>query len=278
VLGGLLSVVFVYYFRSSSLIVSWPLVLLLGLLLAGNEIWKKRFAQLDFRVTVLFLLFLFYSIFTVPLLFGEIGTKMFLLSVAFAVSALGIYILVLTSVAMSALKANGIRLFMALSFSSLIVVVFYFMNIIPPIPLVTRADGVYHSLIKTDNGGYLAGSEVTDWKERYFPFFYPAMYHRTFGEPVYFYSAVYAPTVLYTSITHVWQYYDESDGWVTASRISFPISGGRDAGYRGYSQKASTHPGLWRVLVETEDGRTLSRRTFTIVEVGSPPDTMTVNL
>ncbi len=279
VFGGLLSVVFVYYFRSSALLVSWPLILLLGILFVGNEIWKKRLERLEFQIAVFFTLFLFFSIFAVPLLVDAIGTGIFLLSVALSIVVLGIVILLLSAVAWQELKQNALRIFLIPTTSALLVVGLYFTDILPPIPLVTRADGVYHSLLKNNEGGYVASAEIVSWRELYFPLFFPPVYHRTNNEPVYFYSAVYAPTKLRTPIIHLWQYWNTQSGeWQTSSRISFPINGGREAGYRGYSQKESVDAGLWRVLVQTEDGRTLSRKTFTVASVLAPPDTTTILL
>ena len=279
IFGGLLSTIFVYYFRSSSLFVSWPLVILLGALLAGNEIWQKRFIQLDFQVTILFILFLFYAIFTVPLVFGEISARMFLISVAFALSMLGGYIIILSSIAIKALQRSAVKLLISLCATAAVFVACYFMNIIPPIPLVTRSDGVYHSVTRDSAGGYLGVSERPNWKERYLSFLNPAVYHRTQHEPVYFYSAVYAPAALTTPITHLWQYWDVTTSeWTNAGKIEFPISGGRRDGYRGYSQKDFAAAGLWRVTVQTSDGRVLSRKKFIITDVEQPPESGTVKL
>lgn len=277
--GGLLSTIFVYYFRSSSLLVSWPLVILLGILLAGNEIWQKRFARLDFQVTILFILFLFYAIFTVPLVFGEISTRMFLVSVAFTLSMLGGYIFILSGVALKELQKSAIKLVFSLCATAAVFVTCYFMNIIPPIPLVTRIDGVYHSVTRDSEGGYLGVSERLTWREEYLSYWNPVVYHRTQNEPVYFYSAVYAPAELTTPITHLWQYFDEAKGeWTDAGKIEFPIRGGRAGGYRGYSQKDFAPAGLWRVTVQTSDGRVLSRKKFSIIDTELPPESGTVKL
>ena len=277
--GGLLSTIFVYYFRSSSLFVSWPLVILLGALLAGNEIWKKRFAQLDFQVTILFILFLFYAIFTVPLVFGEISTRMFLISVAFALSVLGMYVVILSSITITELRKNAMKLLLSLCGTALVFVICYVMNIIPPIPLVTRTDGVYHSVTRDSTGSYVGVAEESTWNERYLSFFNPAVYHRTQHEPVYFYSAVYAPAALTTPITHLWQYWDETKGrWIDAGKVVFPISGGRSDGYRGYSQKEFAAAGLWRVSVQTSDECVLSRKKFIITDADLPAESETVKL
>lgn len=277
--GGLLSTIFVYYFRSSSFFISWPLVILLGLLLAGNEIWQKRFAQLDVQVTILFILFLFYSIFTVPLVFGEMSTRMFLISVAFALSMLLGYIIILSGIAIKEIQKSAVKLLLALFGSAAVFVACYFMNIIPPIPLVTRADGVYHSITRDSEGGYLGVSEPLTWGEKYLSFWNPVVYHRTLNEPVYFYSAIYTPAELTTPITHFWQYFDEANGeWIDGGRVEFPISGGRADGYRGYSEKDFTAAGLWRVTIQTSDGRVLSRKKFSIIDTEQPPQSGTVRL
>ena len=84
--------------------------------------------------------------------------------------------------------------------------------------------------------------------------------------PIFFFSAISAPTALNTSITHEWQYRDEQNGaWKTSAEIHFPIAGGRDGGYRAYSQKDSITPGRWRVNVLTKDGQSLGSYTFTVV-------------
>ncbi len=277
--GGLLSTIFVYYFRSSSFFISWPLVILLGLLLAGNEIWQKRFAQLDFQVTILFILFLFYAIFTVPLVFGEMSTRMFLISVAFTLTMLGGYIIILSGIAIKEIQKSAVKLLIALFGSAAVFVGCYFMNIIPPIPLVTRTDGVYHSITRDSNGGYVGVTEPLTWREKYLPYWNPVVYHRTQNEPVYFYSAIYAPAELTTPITHFWQYFDETKGeWTDGGKIAFPINGGRADGYRGYSEKDVAAAGLWRVTIQTSDGRVLSRKKFSIIDTDLPPESGTVKL
>ena len=92
------------------------------------------------------------------------------------------------------------------------------------------------------------------------------------GDPLYFYSAVFAPTKLKTTIVHRWQYFDRvREEWVTASDIPFPISGGRGEGYRGYSMKTALFPGLWRVQVMTERGAVIGRFRFEIFSATETP-------
>ncbi|MBI2120589.1 MAG: DUF2914 domain-containing protein [Parcubacteria group bacterium] len=144
----------------------------------------------------------------------------------------------------------------------------YFTNSIPPIPLSLKDAGPYHSLQKSKTGDYILTGEQAHW----YDFFKPHQeVHWTYGDPIYFYSAVFAPTKLSTGIAHNWQYYDSEEGkWVETGTFHFGISGGRELGYRGYSIKANIRPGLWRVDVVTDRGQVIGRTKFVIIEVQTP--------
>ena len=136
----------------------------------------------------------------------------------------------------------------------------YVLNILPPLPLSLKEAGVYHAITRTANG-YVVAEEEQPW----YVFLQPqGTIHLPAGSPVYFYSAVFAPTRLTeTRITHHWQYFDtQGDKWMSRSRIEFPIAGGTDGGYRGYSLKTNVTPGLWRVRVETARGKYSARNVF----------------
>jgi hypothetical protein len=135
----------------------------------------------------------------------------------------------------------------------------YFLDVIPPVPLVNKDIAVGHSLTKTD-GAYVLRQEKTPWwvfwrrvsKEL----------HVKPGERIYCVSAVFAPTGLDTRLYHRWSHYDDNRGWVTTSHIGFDLAGGREGGYRGYTWKQNLAPGEWRVAVETENGRTVAVHRF----------------
>ena len=121
-----------------------------------------------------------------------------------------------------------------------------------------------HSVVRVDDGYRLSVEphSLTDY------FQLSATYHRTPGEPVYRWTSVFAPTKLSTAIVHNWQY-KEGSSWKTVSTISFPIVGGSDGGYRGYSMKENLETGSWRVSVETARGQVIGRVRFDIVDVGA---------
>jgi hypothetical protein len=51
---------------------------------------------------------------------------------------------------------------------------------------------------------------------------------------------------------------------------AFEIHGGREGGYRGFSMKRAVVPGLWRVEVETQEGRIIGRIDFRVVPGARP--------
>ncbi|MEX1120347.1 MAG: DUF2914 domain-containing protein, partial [Candidatus Paceibacterota bacterium] len=74
-----------------------------------------------------------------------------------------------------------------------------------------------------------------------------------------------------TPIFHIWEEFEpEADIWRQRGRFNFSVSGGRIAGYRGYSEKTVTE-GLWRCSVETGRGALLGRVKVS-VEKGTAPD------
>jgi hypothetical protein len=86
------------------------------------------------------------------------------------------------------------------------------------------------------------------------------------GEKVFVFTAVFAPSGLSTLLRHQWQYFnDVTNVWETRSDVRFTIHGGRDGGFRGYSEKYDPEPGSWRVNVLTEHGQIVGRIRFTVV-------------
>ena len=65
---------------------------------------------------------------------------------------------------------------------------------------------------------------------------------------------------------------------MTKAVIAYPVFGGRDGGYRGYSSALITEVGQWRVNVETADGRRITRLPFTAELTASAPSLETITL
>jgi len=151
--------------------------------------------------------------------------------------------------------------------------VFYFTSLLPPLPLALLDVGIFHS-VKHVGDKYVAIGEQQTWKATLG--IEPSVMHVVPGKPVSLYSAVFAPVKLLTKITHRWQLFDpDARRWRTLSTVTFPISGGREGGYRAYSIKSKPKPGNWRVDILTEDGRLVGRFRFVVVDVPNEAATIT---
>ena len=269
--GGLFSGFAVFYGQSGVLSSSWPFLLLLVGLLVGNEFFKKHYEKLVFQMSILYFVLFSYFVFLVPVLVGHMGALMFLLSGVLSLMAITGIILSLERLLPKRIEENrsALRVSIVAIFAGMNLL--YFTNILPPIPLSLKDIGVYHSVSRTTDG-YMVEREDVPWY-RVFLNGWKRVYHRAPGESVYVYSAVFAPTRIETDIVHEWQQYDEQQGkYVTTNTVAFPIVGGADGGYRGYSLKGSVRPGKWRVNVRTSRGQLIGRATFRIENVDAMPE------
>jgi hypothetical protein len=138
----------------------------------------------------------------------------------------------------------------------------YFLDLIPPIPLTLQESGIYHSVQRVSSGYAFIGEPSSLWER----LTGRQTLHQDASGRVYAFTAIYSPANLNTVIFHVWQRYDETKKkWIATDRLSFPITGGRPDGYRGYTFKTSLVPGKWRVSVETKSGQVLGRIPFIYV-------------
>jgi hypothetical protein len=112
------------------------------------------------------------------------------------------------------------------------------------------------------------------WYEAYLN--YNDIFHQVAGDPVYVYTAIFAPNDLSTTIEYQWQQ-NESGKWVTTDTLSFPILGGREDGYEGYTVKSNVMPGYWRVNVITQYGQLIGRVAFSVVEAPTEPTLVTTS-
>lgn len=268
-LGGFWSGFVIFYGRSADLGASWPFLIFIFFIFLGSEYFHQYHSRLVFTSILFFFALYSYAIFAVPIYTGTLGTLTFLLSGLVAVGIFVLFTMLLRFGARERFLADVVRI-RAGAFGVLVLMnVFYFTNILPPLPLGAKAAGVYHSVVHVP-GAYLGESELEQsWQVRYLGFA-PTL-HVIAGEAVFAYSSVFAPTTLTTTITHRWQWYDpQQKRWVTKAEITYPIIGGRDGGYRGYSMAAMNNVGQWRVNIETIDGRRITRLPFTVVRVETP--------
>jgi len=232
-------------------------------LLIGNERFKEQYLRFRFQIGILFVALFSFTIFSLPVLLKSIGPGIFLLSGVVSIGLIALFVYALSKSMPQKVRAaqRGIAVIVGsvyLAFNAL-----YFAGAIPPLPLSLKEIGVYHSVNRLSGGSYVG---VYEPAPRYA--FYSdssKTFHRTKGEAVTVFSAVFAPTDLAVAVLHEWQYFDDArQRWVTTDILSFPIVGGRDGGYRGYSTKAGVFEGRWRVEVITQHGQRIGQIRFSV--------------
>ncbi len=269
-LGGLFSAYAIFYSQSASLTGTAVFFALLVGLLVANELFKDRLSNLRLLVSLYALVCFSFLTFFLPVLTGVMNTPMFLFG---ALCSLGAAFWVIRQVyrgiperptremALTGAPAVGLVV---------ILVGFYFLHWIPPVPLSMKFGGIYHQVGKQD-GVYRLGFEPGAWYE-----FWKRSDDPFHGAgPASCFTAVFAPVALQTTILHHWQYRPAGRAeaaFQTTDRIPLTIAGGREAGYRGYTTKAKLDPGEWRVDVETKDGRVIGRIGFRAVEGNGEAD------
>lgn len=257
--GGLFSSLTVFYIKSASFFASWPFLLLLFGGMVATEYFKKHFTQFIVQLGTLYILLFTYFIVLVPLAVRAINSWVFILSGILSLVAIFTYVLLFKSFVPSLIKHKQNYIVGIIGGIFILMNVFYFTNLIPPIPLALKDSGVYKSVTKT-NSGYI----FSNFPNRFSLWDLKQEYDIPSGSQVYFFSSVYAPIKFKEKIVHEWQKKNTKGEWVIVADVSFPIYGGSDLGYRGYTISQKVIKGEWRVLVKTEGGQVLGGESFIV--------------
>ncbi|HGY55317.1 MAG TPA: DUF2914 domain-containing protein [Caldithrix abyssi] len=268
-LGGLFSKYVIFYFQSAALSKNWVFILLLIVVLVGNEFIKDKLTNLKFQGLLYFLASFSFFIFAVPVLLKSMNALVFVFSGLLSLVFVGttIYFIFKNSKSLSIVDFRHTMGLIGGFF--LLFNLFYFLNWIPPVPLSLKEGGIYHH-VHRQGDRYVLRFEKGAW---YQPFKRADNeFHYSTGDTVFCFTSVFAPTRLEKKIVHQWQIRnDKQDKWITSDRLGFRIYGGRDGGYRGYTYKKNIQPGKWRVDVRTEDDLLLGRISFTVIPGQAAP-------
>lgn len=253
-LGGLFSAYAVFYSRSATLTSTAIFFALLVALLVGNEFLRDRLSSLRLLVSLYAMVCFAFFTFFLPVMTGYMNSAIFLVGALLSavVTFRVVQLVYRNNPDRSKREAIGVT---APAFTLIgLLVGFYFLNWIPPVPLSLKFGGVYHEVKRTGDRFELSFEKhwYQIWKRS--DDIFPA------NEPIYCFTAVFAPVDLNTTVYHHW-YFRPNDGkpFTHADRIPIKISGGREGGYRTYTFKQRLDPGDWRVDLETEDGRIIGQ-------------------
>jgi hypothetical protein len=266
-MGALLNLYAIFYFKSSSLLVSFGFLGFLVIVLLANEVRRVKSLGLSFKFALLSLCLLSFFAYLIPVLVGSISLVLFLLSMlAGAVPlALGAWLVGRSSPARSALARR--QILVPLGCVLIGFLGFYFFRLIPPVPLSIPFIGVYHQVERAGDS-YRLSHERPVWR-----FWHNGdqNFYAQPGDKVYVFFRIFSPARFSDQVQMRWQWKDPARGWVTHDTIPIRIVGGREQGFRGYGVKSNYQPGDWKVQVETLDGREIGRVYFELAVVPQAP-------
>lgn len=262
--GGLSSAYVIYFSRSVSLSKTASFFVILVVLFLANEFLKQRISNKYLQFTIYsFISFTFFA-FMIPVFIKEMNPTVFMISGAVSLTCTLVLAIFIYNISPSTrAEVRLLRLIPLILAVYAGITIFYFLNLIPPVPLALEKGIVAHQVEKQGDSylvTYERAAQNVFWRD-----------HRSEivlqpGEPVYFFSSVFAPTALKKTITHQWNRYNEEEKtWEIIENISYEITGGRDAGYRGYTFKTNVWEGRWKVEVITSDDHILGNAEFDII-------------
>jgi len=258
--GSLLNLYTIFFFKSSSLLVSFSFLVFLVLLLVANESKRFKSKGLPLKFAMLSLCVLSFFAYVIPILVGSIGLLVFLASMLVGCLPLIGLAWRVRARAPQLVPLASRQIQLPLSLVLLAFFILYYFRVIPPVPLSIPFIGVYHAVERTDQG-YRLSHERPPWR----------FWHngdQDFiarpGDRVYVFFRIFSPTRFSDQVLMRWYWKDGARGWTLQDSIPIKIVGGREQGFRGYGFKSKYQPGDWKVQIETTDAREIGRVYFDV--------------
>lgn len=273
-LGALLNLYAIFFFKSSSLLVSFGFLGFLVLIVVANESRRFKALGLHVKFALLGLCWLAFAAIVVPIAVGSIGKAVF-------VSSMVVGALPIAGAAEWVRRRRPAQFAAArrqiLAPAGAVLVAFlgaYLLRAIPPAPLSIPFIGVYHSVERSD-AGYILTHERPWWRfwhhgDQYF--------RAQPDDRVFVYFRVFSPARFADQVQMRWYWEPGGRGWLLQDSIPIRIVGGRAEGFRGYGFKTNYQPGRWKVQVETDDSREIGRVYFTLESVATGPRDLQIEL
>lgn len=259
--GGLLSGMLIFYGRSGDLLASAPFLLIILVVILGNEFLGKRSDRLIYNLALYFVGLFSYVVLVVPVLTGKMGDLVFIFSGLTALVFVSFVVKLLYKIVPNFMSVNIGRVIVTIGFIYIGLNSLYFTNLIPPIPLSLTELEIVQKVEKIENVGYRVKYEEQSWY-RHLPLVRNLLH--PINNSASCFARVYAPTKLTTIIFHRWEYKDEKGDWKEYFRFGYDIAGTNEGGYGGYTKAEDLFSGTWRCSVETERGQVLGRTSVKI--------------
>jgi len=265
-MGAMLSVYTLFFFKSASLVTSIVFMAFIAALLVMNEFIRLERHQLHLTLTLYFLCLACYWITLVPVFLGFIGFFAFVLALfSTGLSAYLFHKLVQKRVSKTETPPQmALNIRKKITYPSgaviLTLLIFYYFQLIPPVPLSIQYMGIFRDIKKQD-GNYVLSYARPIW--RFWQNGDQTFYARP-GDVIVAYVQIFAPERFKDQLMIRWKI-KTPRGWENQDAIPIQISGGRADGFRGYTTKSNFQSGDYRVQVETTDGREVGRISLEII-------------
>lgn len=250
--GGLFSALVIFYFKSSRSLGAFIVVGILVILLIANEFLKDKYDNRVVSWALFCLSGTMYLNFLIPHIASSVNYLWFYIGSSVS------FIIVLMIWRLSSTPPRTLASPIAVTISSLFL---YGFQVIPPVPLVLKQDFACKDFsrekkeyrCKVEEQGFFANTGLTSNK-----------IHFTKGEKIYYLSSIFAPSKVKVDLEHRWWMWDEVEGeWALKFKLSLPMTGGRENGWRTYSYvQNAAKKGLWKVETALKDGAVLGYRSF----------------
>lgn len=265
--GTLLNGYTLFFFKSSSLIVSFVFMIFMVALLALNESHRFKKSGLTFKFALLSLCFLCYFAYVTPIAVGSMSVLVFLLSMLVGCLPLVGFSWWIQRYRSGLFERVKRQVLVPMSLVLLAFLTLYLFKLIPPVPLSIPFIGVYHGVEKTADG-YKLTHERPWWKVWQNG---DQDFQAQRGDKVYIFFRIFSPTHFNDQVVVRWYWKDNRAGWTLQDAIPIKIVGGRQQGFRGVSMKSNYQPGAWKVEVDTTDGREIGRVYFSLELASDEP-------
>ena len=261
-IGGLLSMFTVLYFKSSSPTHSMTFLVLVAVVLILNEVPFFQNLGMTFKAILLKISSTSFLIFFIPILLNTNSKITFYLAILVSLGfSIGLGKLLVTRLKFtpSIVKTQFlIPRYLVLCFF----VLFYWTNVIPPLPLSIIDMGIYYSVEKDKNEYHM--TTLKPWWKIWHGS-NEDFYSRD-GDKVCLFVKVFSPGDFKENVYIEWSRFDPAtDDWRQSDRVPLSVVGGRDDGYRAFAYKNNYQAGKWRVVVKTEADLILGELDFKIM-------------
>ncbi len=259
--GTLLNAFLVFYFKAASGLFAFLFLVPLGALLLANE--SPRFRKLGpmMRVALLSFAITSYLSYLFPVIVGFLSPYLFV--AAALISSALIYWLWRQYQLWTRDPAWTFRraVLPAWAIQS-VLLYFYFLHLVPPVPLSLKWIGIYHEAER--QGAMVRVLHQREpwriWEHGDQRFLARA------GDRLFCVVRVFAPRHFKDGLKVRWAYRDPRVGWMPTDAIPLTIYGAQEEGWRGIAYKRNYIRGEWRVAIETDDGREIGGMHFTVIE------------